>query len=256
MAFFNWKKGKASQASSRNDYVLPEVVDQIQNGVVGTIDSEQLHKLLSSEDPVLRQVGFEQLLKQSSPDSVSDLELLGLMQSKSPRFSQLGCTWWFQRDYDEVKRCIKRRCDGPEHNEEVASEALYRASRNIIKGSYENREEPLIAYPIGISRNITASYWRVKYKYKYDMVPLDNCEYFLRSRSDLVEAQVNSRHELSEAERFLNQLDEPKRTIFELYVFGGMPAKDVGNQFGKSAENVRKMVSRIRMDLKQHLGKS
>ena len=267
MAFFSQKRDKASQASPKNDYVLPEVVNKIQNGVVERIDPEQLYQLLSDESLVLQQVGFKQLLKQSSPDSVSDLELLGLMMSNHPRFSQLGCTWWFQRDYNEVKRCIRHRCDGPEHNEEVASEALYRASRNIIKGLYksgkephedqeepdEDQDKPLIAYPIGISRNITASYWRVKYKYKYNMVPLDDCQHLLRSRSDLVEAQVNSRHELSEVERFLSLLDEQKRAIFELYVLDGMSAKEVGNQFGKTDSNVRKIVSRIKKNLKQHL---
>lgn len=245
------QKNEVLQALSRNGYTRPEASIGIQNGVVEEIDLEQLSKLLSSEDPILQRVGFKQLFNSTSlmPDSV----LLGLIQSPDPRQSQLGSTLLLERDHDEILRCIEPRCDGPEHAKEVLNEALYGAIKNILSGRYEDRGKPLIAYLIGIAMKIIASYWRTKYKYQYDMVPLDDCERFLRSRSDLVEVQANFRHKLSEAELFLSQLDEPKRTIFKLYVFDGMLAKDVGNQFEKSAENVRKIVSRIRKDLKQHL---
>lgn len=254
MAFFNWKKDEVSQASSQNDYSLEfqiyEIADQIKNGIVKTVTSKQLYELLSSEDPNLQQVGFEQSLKQ--PKSDSDWALLDLMQSNNPIFSQLGCTWWFQRDYNDVQRSIRHRCDGLAHSEEVASDGFYRASRNILSGRYEDQGKSLIAYPIGIAGKIIASYWRTKYKYKYNMVPIDDCKYLLCLEKDLVETQADK----SDVEDFLNQLDEQKRTIFELYVFGGMSAKKVGNKFGKRAENVRKIVSRIKGNLKQHLAKS
>lgn len=110
--------------------------------------------------------------------------------------------------------------------EEIAQETFYKAFKGINRF---DGSEHIRAWIFAIARNTCFSFMKKQKRVTYGDIPESADE------TVSLEKSLMDKESIMEIHRFLHEMKEPYKEVFNLRVFGELPFENIGQIFGKSS---------------------
>jgi len=150
----------------------------------------------------------------------------------------------YQNHYSVIFKFLLSLSHNESVAEELTQETFFRAYINIRQ---LRQEERAVAWLFRIARNLYYAWHREQKK----LLSLDEQNVACQV-PDMAEAE-ETRSLSAQAMEYLSQLEMPYREVFELFVFAGMPLKEISRLWGKSESWARVTFYRAKQKIAERM---
>lgn len=191
------------------------------------------------------------------PDEVQIVEWL---QSDEKELRERAMQVWYQRDREDLKRVIRSRCSREPwyvelHVEDIVQKAFMIAFRQVRNGKYKDRGKHLIAYLIGIAKNLIRDIRRNDKRHAQRLYYTDDNGDEQERPFEAEEPSVDDKIDRERALRIVGQeierLSIREQRALVLYKMKGLTSQEVAERLGLTAGNVRQIVRRTIAKLRE-----
>lgn len=193
----------------------------------------------------------------------SDEVLVRQMRSDNPQERETAWATWWEQDYEALRNFVRKDIHNglsTEDCDDITSETFLRAFNGVSSKQYVQRDTPLIAYLLGISKNVIKDFYRRKRRTSTVPLELEDQDggTYLRQlvgedETAQIDEQIDWQARGEKLAQALSKLPEKQFHILQLQYAEGFKSGEIGRELGMSAVHVRRESHRIRQKLKRFL---